>query len=434
MNVADMWACLHGHHTDNHWRHVAGWRKIAELAGQHLERLRTYREHLAHAWPPETNAASHAYLAKLNELIDQVNHTRDAAATNQTALSAATQALSSSRAKIEEIHEEYADKLQQKRSWEQTAADPKAAAASRAIHPPVTDAELERLNVQARNIMYGLSIELQQAQTQLRHPPLTPRTSIQTSDPDVYATSSPPPLINPIVPVPTAPAPAAGKLLAKPPRVEPTQTGENAQSSTARRSSFPSNPPSAKPTGTIPHLDTTTDSSPTALPSDNRKPIISKNDHDIRGFPARQPPKVTGATPVRSTPTSGLIGGPPAASLDHPTSHNASARPTQPFGGLIGGGAAGTAPTGGAGSRPGGGRGIEGIPLYPSNGSPPGAYRVTAAGEQKGQYTHSVSINRGARKWSQDDPWNTASGVPPIVIPPDDDGPIDPGPAIGLNR
>ncbi len=179
MNVADMWACLQGHHTDNHWRHVAGWRKIAELSGQHLGRLRTYRERLAQAWPPETNAASHAYLVKLDELIEQVQRTHDAAATNQTALSAATLALSSSRDKIEKIHQEYADKLQQKRSWEQTAADPKAAAASRAIQSPVTDSDLEQLNTQARNIMYGLSTELQQAQTQLRHPPPTARPSFR---------------------------------------------------------------------------------------------------------------------------------------------------------------------------------------------------------------------------------------------------------------
>ncbi|GAB3851052.1 hypothetical protein GCM10029963_38210 [Micromonospora andamanensis] len=100
-----------------------------------------------------------------------MQRTHDAAATNQTALSAATQALSSSRAKIQEIYDEYASKLQQRRSWEQIAADPKAAAASRAIQPPVSDYDLERLNAQARTIMYGLSTELQQAQTQLRHPP-----------------------------------------------------------------------------------------------------------------------------------------------------------------------------------------------------------------------------------------------------------------------
>ncbi|GAB3851049.1 hypothetical protein GCM10029963_38200 [Micromonospora andamanensis] len=52
MNVADMWACLQSHPADNHWRHVAGWRKVAELSGQHLGRLRHYRERLAHAWPP----------------------------------------------------------------------------------------------------------------------------------------------------------------------------------------------------------------------------------------------------------------------------------------------------------------------------------------------------------------------------------------------
>ncbi|SFD11052.1 hypothetical protein SAMN05216284_11142 [Micromonospora sediminimaris] len=435
MNVADMWACLQGHHTDNHWRHVAGWRKIAELAGQHLGRLRTYRERLAQVWPPETNAASHAYLVKLDELISQVQRTHDAATANQTALSAATQALTSSRSKLQKIHEEYADKLQQKRSWEQTAADPKAAAASRAIHPPVSESDLERLNAQARNIMYGLSTELQQAQTQLRHPPPTPRASVQTSDPDVYATGIQPPAIPPIVPMspPKAASPAISQFRSPPLKARATHTtgpilGSAVLASTSSNYSPPTNLTAEPP----PNLTAGTDPRPTPFWGVNGHPL--ENGRPTQITSDRQPPRTGGSNSTRGTPTGGLIGGSPAAGIGHPTSPNAPARPTPPFGGLIGGGAAGTAPTGGAGSRPGGGRSLGGVPLPPPIGSPPGTLQVTGMSERQGRSARPTPGDTGARSWDPDNPWATASGVEPIVTPPKDDGPIDPGPAIGLNR
>ena len=45
---------------------------------------------------------------------------------------------------------------------------------NRVVEPPVTDAELERLNVQAAGMMFGLSGELQQAQATLQKPPPRP--------------------------------------------------------------------------------------------------------------------------------------------------------------------------------------------------------------------------------------------------------------------
>ncbi|MEV6370184.1 hypothetical protein AB0L86_25205 [Micromonospora musae] len=175
MDVNSMWACLQDHDTANHWKQVAGWRKICDLAQAHLSRLQEYRRGLAAAWPPASNTAALAYLTQLDELIDKIRHTHDAAATNYTALAAATQAIGGTRTTLQKIHEEYAAKLQQKRAYEATAADPKAAMGSRVTDRPVTDADLEQLNVQARGIMYGLSTELQQAQAALRQPPPAPR-------------------------------------------------------------------------------------------------------------------------------------------------------------------------------------------------------------------------------------------------------------------
>ncbi|KAB1900814.1 hypothetical protein F8274_30865, partial [Micromonospora sp. AMSO31t] len=100
MDVNSMCACLQDHDTANHWKQVAGWRKVCDLAQIHLGRLQEYRRGLASAWPPETSAASGTYLAQLDELIEKVRHTHDAAAANYTALSAATQAIGTTRAAL----------------------------------------------------------------------------------------------------------------------------------------------------------------------------------------------------------------------------------------------------------------------------------------------------------------------------------------------
>ncbi|WP_205780284.1 hypothetical protein, partial [Micromonospora ureilytica] len=201
MDVNSMWACLQDHDTANHWKQVAGWRKVCDLAQTHLGRLQQYRRGLAEAWPPETSAASRTYLAELDELIDKVQRTHDAAAANYTALSAATQAIGTTRAALGKIYEEYATKFQQKQAYESMVADPKAVMGNRATAPPVADGELERLNVQARSMMFNLSGELQQAQATLQKPPAAPRNARQPDDPDVYDGHLAPP-IPPIVPVP----------------------------------------------------------------------------------------------------------------------------------------------------------------------------------------------------------------------------------------
>lgn len=37
-------------------------------------------------------------------------------------------------------------------------------------------------------------------------------------------------------------------------------------------------------------------------------------------------------------------------------------------------------------------------------------------------------------RWDPDHPWETERGVAPVIRPPNEAGPIDPGPAIGLSR
>lgn len=447
MNVGDMWACLQDHQTDQHWRHVAGWRKVCDLASEHLTRLRTYRNGLAKAWPPETNAAARVYLAELDDLIEQVQQTHDAAAANQSALSAATQALASTRTELKKIYEEYAGKLQQKRAWDETVADPKAAAGSRTSQPPVADADLERLNVQARGIMYGLSGELQQAQVMLRQPPPAQPITRQPSDPDVYGGSAgAPPIIPPIVPVALrATATNISKGFTSPMRPVPgpkaPQIGPVLGGATPPLGSTPANlgPPGtetpASPKVPLPGI---------GLPS---VPPLTTPRNPLESMPGQTRPGQTsrpitggGAFPLHpkspnaphAMPPGGVIGGIPGIGPNQPGAGSAQPRRTNPIGGVIGGGAAGTTPSGAAGSRPRGGRGIGGIHPHTISESTlrsgiPGIAGTTGS-------LGRTDRDDEQRQWDPDNPWEMDQGVSPIVRSPDEEGPIDPGPAIGINR
>ncbi|MGC5332950.1 coiled-coil domain-containing protein [Micromonospora sp. DT62] len=448
MDVASMWACLQDHDTTNHWKQVAGWRKICDLARMHLSRLQEYRKGLAEAWPPETNEAARAYVRELDELIDKVQRTHDAASANYTALSAATQAISATRTELKKIYEAYAVKVQEKQTYDATLADPKAAMGSRVPDRPVTDADLERLNVQARGIMYGLSGELQQARVMLRQPPPRPKPSPEADqhNPDIYGgASSAAPVIPPIIPVPLSSSTTS-------PVARPTTNARQISAPTTRNvgpvlggvkpglAPSPINP--AMPGATPPGLPTASGSGPmpamppgvrpgrgiSGLPIGQPGPSSRPVNGAIPGLPPATPP----ASP-RPMPPGGLIGGTPGMGFGPSSGSGAQQRRVNPIGGVIGGGGAGTAPTGGAGSRPGAGRNFSAVQGIPPIGGAPGMGTARSGGMpgQSGRYDGS---DKETRRWDPDHPWEVDQGVSPVVRPPDEDGPIDPGPAIGFNR
>lgn len=434
-----MWACLQDHDTANHWKQVAGWRKVCDLAQIHLGRLHEYRRGLAEAWPPETSAASRTYLAQLDELIDKVRHTHDAAAANYTALSAATQAIGTTRAELRKVHEEYATKLQQKQAYEATAADPKAVMGSRVTQSPVTDAELERLNARARGMMFNLSGELQQAQATLQKPPVV-RPPIQSGDPDALGPNPIAPVIPPIVPVPmpTVSRPAAA-LPAKTdvavpmpqaqgvgPVLGSAGTGLVGGPTTVNTGS----PPSPTPPG--PHLGPGLPPGPSIPPRAAGQPISTNRSP---GSSMNRPQASSPMSQPRLTPPSGLIGGPPVPGLGLPGQGTTPPRKVNPIGGVIGGGGAGTGPSGGAGSRPGSGRAAGGFHggVTPIGGAPSMGPN-TGIGPPPGRPSYPQRDDDRAGRWDPDNPWEIDQGVNPVVRPGDEPGPIDPGPAIGFNR
>ncbi|MGK5738334.1 hypothetical protein [Micromonospora sp. URMC 103] len=438
MDVNSMWACLQDHDTTNHWKQVAGWRKICDLAQAHLARLQEYRRGLAEAWPPATSAAARRYLAELDELIEKVRHTHDAAATNYTTLAAATQAISGTRATLGKIHEEYAVKLQQKRAYEATAADPKAAMGSRVPDRPVTDADLEQLNVQARGIMYGLSAELQHAQVALRQPPPPSRPPKQTENPDVYGASGPP-MIPPIMPLPANNLAQQGQSPKASAATQPTAppfsrqsgpvlggAGAGPKGSPAHASRPTTSPNNAPHVGALPTGPPLKPSRPPKMPSlDQRPPNMGS---ETTPGDRAAPPRTAGPAQSRPLPPGGMIGS-VSGPTTNPNSADSQPRRINPVGGVIGGGSAGTAPTGGAGSRPGIGRGLGTPPFHTS----PNLGPRSASGTEKRYESQRRDLDL-RRTWDPNDPWKIDRGVNPIMMPPNEEGPIDPGPAIGLRR
>ncbi|SCG65971.1 hypothetical protein GA0070614_4033 [Micromonospora coxensis] len=439
-----MWACLQDHDTSGHWKQVAGWRKVCDLAMNHMRRLHEYRRGLAEAWPPETNAAARAYLAELDQLIEKVQRTHDTAAANHDALAAATRAIDSARPQVKTLYEQYATKLAQKRSYEEMITDPKALAGNRTTKPPVTDADLEQLNSQARGIMFGLSGELQQAQVMLQKPPPRPTPGRQIENPDAYAVG-PAPLIPPVIPVPlavstenrsvngagkaTAPVPIQGA-----PSVGPVLGGANTGLA---------HPPASGQPGVLPGGPGSSTSTPGPASSLGLPIGQSGGNSGLRGPATRSGPGSTNqgsnsarAFPSRPVHPGGLIGGVPGLPLGQPGG-GTSPRRVNPVGGVIGGGAAGTAPTGAAGSRPGGGRGqLSSMPgLHPIGGSPGMGGGGQGIGNTTGRRpARQEQVGGESRRWDPDNPWETDEGVSPVVLPPDEDGPIDPGPAIGFQK
>lgn len=420
-----MWACLHDQDTAGQWKQVAGWRKVCDLALAHLGRLREYRRGLAEAWPPESNAAAQAYVGELDQLIDRVQRTHDSAAANYDALAAAARAIGSARTELQPLYDEFTTKLRQKQAYEATIADPKAVAGSRLPErPPVTDDDLEQLNVRARGLMTGLSGELQLAQVMLQRPPAParpgPRVDQQSSDP--YSSSVPAPIIPPIVTVPTPPSTQSSRRRQSPLRGPASLAASGPGSiiggpilgnAGPRAASQSPSPGVAPPTPPPPHPNGA--NLPAPPPIGARAFRINPPGIDpISGRRSTQQP------PARPIPTNGLIGNPSTSNQ----MGNTSPRRTNPLGGVIGGGGAGTSPSGAAGSRPNPGRGPYAGPqgLTPLGGAP---------GFSAGQGKQFEEQSRSA--WDPDNPWEIERGVDPVLGPPEE-GPIDPGPAIGFDR
>src|SRR4051794_28868466 len=107
MDVPAMWNLVANQDTSAHYKMLTGWQKSYELILEHMGQVRNYRDNLAAAWPPEKSPASAAYVAQLDNLLENLQQTYDAAVANHTAFASATLSLSLSRTDVKKIYDEY---------------------------------------------------------------------------------------------------------------------------------------------------------------------------------------------------------------------------------------------------------------------------------------------------------------------------------------
>jgi hypothetical protein len=438
MDVVQMWQAVENQDTTAHYRLLTGWQRSYELTLEHLGQVQNYRQSLAEAWPPEKSAASAAYLQRLDSLITNLQSTYDAAVANHSAFASATLALSLSRDDVKKVYDEYAANQTKLDEFKNRPIVISGKGGAPPAKPPVADGRQEQLNNQARTIMFGLSGEILQAQAKITAPPAYDPAGGRGNDghDDGGATYVPPP-----IPPVGSYDPSSGQ-----------QSGSSIGSSSGGSSSANSRSTTNQP------------------------------------LPLRQPGLVLGGTgPTATLPSPTLPGGGvPPPSVGGALPPGASMQPpfltVPPGGGSLGGPGGGRPPSSTRGflgeglGRPGGGGMPEGVP----RAMPPGGIiggvpgiglgqpaaggrvpsRVNPVGGvigQTGADARSSTVNRagnkaaghsmgtlGARngrqddgesdpqRWDPDNPWETAEGVAPVVLPMVEQR-IDPGPAIGLH-
>ena len=441
LDVEAMWSALANQDTNAHWKRVTSWQKTYELSSTHLWRLKQYRERLTEAWPPEKNEAARAYVERLDHLILTVQGIYDAAVDNYETVKNVALAIGDAKPKLKKIYDDYVAKKAAKKEYEERVeAERKSLLPGTTLgDPPATQADLDRLNNQARSIMFSLSNELGLAQMQIRKPPEYKPSKTKRSGGDDEGPSGsgggfsePPPVLPPVVAVPPGgggggnytPPPPPGQLPQITPPIAPGPGpilgGANPPVVTPPPPSTTPPPVITPPTGPTP---TPTPLPPAPFPPSTLPPGTHPNlpasQSPIVGNPATGPkapgpfggPKTPGPVGLPRTvmPPGGMIGGHPPAGLSPST--GAPARRINPVGGLIGGGGAGTGPLGNAGSRP---------------GQPFGVPGMRSGSRRKDEENH--------KQWDPDNPWETDEGVDPVVGPPREVGRIDPGPAIGFDR
>lgn len=434
MTIEDMQRLIQNPDTDKQWDLVDGWKKSSELLGEHRFQVQDYRDNLAAAWPPERSAASAAYLARLDTLIANLTETYEAALSNYDAISAATGSIYQAQVKMDKIYQEYASNkslLDDYNAKQQpTGATPTPRPSGE--QPPVAPGRQEQLRTQAATMLSTVSSDLAQAQVRIVTPtkyepakpveesknigdgttyvpppipPITPAfsndttTSGSTRSPASFPTST----ASPVIPQSgTQPGLILGGATAPP--LPPPTTGINPIAPTLPGGSGPIGSPGLLPPSTF---------APGGGPS--MLPPTTGVGRGI-GLP-REGVVRAGGIPdgVRAMPAGGIIGQAPGAGLGQPGAGRTGARRVNPVGGVIGEGHQGS-----LGARRGVGAG--GMVA----GEHPGGLYGQGGGRSSGRRDEANGSH-----WDPDNPWETAEGVDPVVLPVQEQR-IDPGPAIGL--
>jgi len=419
VSMSDIWLAMSNQQTDNHWTLLTGWRRSYELTLQHMIAVRSYRENLAAAWRPEKSPAAAAYLERLDDLLEHLRQTYDAAVTNHSAFSGATLALSSARRDLEPVVTEYFANEGKLASYEKGVAERSSTGKGTSSgRPPVPDGRQTELEIRARSIMYGLSAELATARTQIRQPRLYDGTyGVEGGGRDDNSAGYAPHPVPPITPfVPdSGTSPRSSSAIATP---SPHTSVGNQPTPLSTSSRTPGlilggldSTVGPQPPVTMPEPPSVGGTTPTTVFPSSSTPLAGPSSNVMQPIAGVGRP-IKGGLPnggARVLPPGGIIGTTPGLGLGQPVQGN---RPqtVNPVGGLIGG--ANSPQRSGNSAYPG-----------PSNGQTMAGPMGRASDRRKG--------SDGLVRWDPDNPWATAERVAPVVTPVEEPR-IDPGPAIGL--
>jgi len=451
MTLEFMQQLIQNPNTDAQWKLASAWQKSADLLNEHKFQVQEYRDNLATAWPPEKSTAAAAYIDRLDQLIKNLSDTYEASITNQAALSAATGSIYQAQAQMDKIFQEYSNNktalytYNTKQAQKQNSATPTPSPSPSGDEPPVAPGRQEALRVQAATLLSGVSTDLAQAQAQIVKPaPYKVGTDRGEGEKKAVGDGN------------TYTAPAL-------PPIIPTSSDGTTSSTrpTGTTTTFPtSTPTTATPiatptTGTLQPGIVLGGTTPTLPPTTPGISPITPVGPGGGGGPLPNPgllPPSTGLLPGGASPltptTPGLrrggggvpregvlrsggglpeggmramapgavIGGNPGArGIGQMGAGGAGTRRVNPVGGVIGEG------KGTVGSRRGVGAGGMSASEHPA-----GMYGQGAAGRRSGRRDEGEDMH-----WDPDNPWETAEGVDPVVLPIEAQR-VDPGPAIGL--
>jgi hypothetical protein len=420
MNVEQMQALIQNPDTTKYYELLTGWTQSHQLIIDHMSQVQGYRDSLAAVWPPEKSAASAAYLARLDELIANLNETYEAALTNHDAFAAATLSIGLAQHDMQKIHDEYqsnqqlltAFKTQQEQK--QNSSTPMPTPSPSGEEPPVAPGRQEELRQQAIKLMSGVSSDLVQSQFRIVKPtPYEPGTRIEEGGKPNDGTTYVAPPIPPITPVQTGGGSGAASHASEVPSATfPTGAG-SAPGPTSSVTAQPGvNQPGLVLGGTTPPvISSPAITSPgtglvtPTLPTGGSGPVpnpgilppgtnaflpdggASTNAGLNRGL---TPPLGEGVVRpntgirqgIRPMPPGGLIGGTPGIGLGQPGAARPSTRRINPVGGVIGDGE--------PGARAGGVRGVGG---YGAEGMVGGGRSSVAPGRGAGITGRAISAS-----------------------------------------
>jgi hypothetical protein len=424
-DVIQMWQTIENQDTTAHYEMLTGWQRSYELTLEHLGQVQNYRDNLIAAWPPEKSPASAAYVQRLDELIASLQATYDSAVANHSAFASATLALSLSRNDVKKIYDEY---TANQTKLEDFKNRPKPVTKYVAPQkPPVADSRQEELNNQARSIMYGLSSEIIQATAQISKPPVyDPKRIRESNDKDNGGTTYFPP---PIPPVGTYESGSST-----------SHSGSSGlQNSAATSGSNSANvPPNAvRQPGLILGGAQPTPIAPP--PSTGLGPVLPTGGGvqppNLISSPPFLPGGPGGSAPTRLPQGNGTFKGFVGETPGQPGAGRlpGSGLHAMPPGGVIGRG-----PSVGVGQSPTAGRPLSrinpvgGVIEPGSSQAGRGVSPNQTVGNLGGRRSDHHDQTNELPPWDPDNPWETAEGVSPVVLPATEQR-IDPGPAIGLH-